>query len=43
MQASKTWEKDSEDANKDVANNEFAKGDDKEELQLDTFRHVMVR
>ncbi len=42
MRASKTWEKDGEDA-EDTADDEFAAGDDEEELQLDTFRHVMVR
>jgi hypothetical protein len=43
MRASKTWEKDGEDADEDAADDEFAEGDDEEELQLDTFRHVMVR
>jgi len=43
IRASKTWEKDGEDADEDAANDEFAEGDDEEELQLDTFRHVMVR
>jgi hypothetical protein len=41
MRASKTWEKDNEDA-EDGAD-DFAEGDDEEELELDTFRHVMVR
>ena len=39
MRASRTWEKDNEDDEAD----EFAQGDDQEELELDTFRHVMVR
>jgi hypothetical protein len=37
--ASRTWEKDEED--NDIE--EFAEGDDKEELELNTFRHVMIR
>lgn len=41
MRASKTWEKDDEDV-EDGAD-DFAEGDDEEELELDTFRHVMVR
>jgi hypothetical protein len=41
MRASKTWEKEYEDA-EDGAE-EFAEGDDDEELELDTFRHIMVR
>ena len=41
MRASKTWEKDREDT-EDTAH-DFAEGDDEEELQLDTFRHVIVR
>ena len=36
---SRTWEKD-EDAE---GEEEFAAGDDQEELELDTFRHIMVR
>ena len=39
MRASRTWEKDNEDDEAD----EFAQGDDQEELELDTFRHVIVR
>jgi hypothetical protein len=39
MRASRIWEKDDEDDEAD----EFAHGDDQEELELDTFRHVMVR
>ena len=41
MQASKTWEKEYEDAEEGV--DEFAEGDDEEELELDTFRHIIVR
>jgi hypothetical protein len=41
MRASKTWEKEHEDPEDGVE--EFAEGDDDEELELDTFRHVMVR
>jgi hypothetical protein len=41
MRASKTWEKDDEDVEDRV--DDFAEGDDEEELELDTFRHVMVR
>jgi hypothetical protein len=36
--ASKTWETATEDIDE-----EFAKGDNEEELELDTFRHIMVR
>jgi hypothetical protein len=39
MRASRTWEKDDDDEER----HEFAQGDDQEELELDTFRHVMVR
>lgn len=41
MRASKTWEKDEEDLEDGV--DDFAEGDDEEELELDTFRHIMVR
>lgn len=41
MRASKTWEKEHEDPEDGVE--EFAEGDDEEELELDTFRHIMVR
>jgi hypothetical protein len=41
MRASKTWEKECEDAEEGV--DEFAEGDDEEELELDTFRHIIVR
>jgi len=41
MRASKTWEKDEDDAEDGV--DDFAEGDDQEELELDTFRHVMIR
>ena len=41
MRASKTWEKEHEEAEDGVE--EFAEGDDDEELELDTFRHIMVR
>lgn len=40
MRASKTWEKDEEP---DEGGDDFAEGDDEEELDLDTFRHVLVR
>ena len=40
MQASKTWEKDDEDAEDRV--DDFAKGDDQEELELDTFYYIIV-
>jgi hypothetical protein len=40
MRASKTWEKEYEDA-EDGAE-EFAEGDDDEELELDTFCYIMV-
>jgi len=36
--ASETWEKDKEDDD-----NAFAEGDDDDELQLNTFRHVLIR
>lgn len=41
MRASKTWEKEDEEAEDGVE--DFAEGDDDEELELDTFRHIMVR
>ncbi|PQE31531.1 recq family helicase protein [Rutstroemia sp. NJR-2017a WRK4] len=41
MRASKTWETDAEGA--EGGEEEFAEGDDEEELEVDTFRHVMVR
>lgn len=41
MRASKTWDMDHEDHEDGV--DEFAEGDDDEELELDTFRHIMVR
>jgi hypothetical protein len=41
MRASKTWEKDNEGAEEGIE--DFAEGDDDEELELDTFRHIMVR
>ena len=40
MRASKMWEKDNEDVGEGV--DDFAKGDDQEELELDTFRHVII-
>ncbi|ELR08160.1 hypothetical protein GMDG_08610 [Pseudogymnoascus destructans 20631-21] len=40
MRASKTWEKEHEEAED---GEDFAEGDDDEELELDTFRHIMVR
>lgn len=39
--ASRTWEKVETDPDDEA--DEFAGGDDEEELELDTFRHVMVR
>jgi hypothetical protein len=42
MRASKTWEKDNEDDTEDSVD-DFAEGDDQEELELDTFRHIMIR
>ena len=41
MRASKMWEKDNEDTEEGV--DDFAEGDDQEELELDTFRHVIIR
>ena len=43
MRASKTWEKDGEDGDEDTADDEFAEGNNEEELALDTFCHVIVR
>jgi hypothetical protein len=40
MRASKTWEKEHEEVED---GEDFAEGDDEEELELDTFRHIMVR
>jgi hypothetical protein len=41
MRASKTWEKDNTGPEDGIE--DFAEGDDDEELELDTFRHIMVR
>jgi hypothetical protein len=41
MRASKTWEKEHEDPEDGV--DEFAEEDNNKELELDTFRHIMVR
>jgi hypothetical protein len=41
MRASKTWEKEQEDLEDGV--DEFAEGDNDKELELDTFRYIMVR
>jgi hypothetical protein len=41
MRANRTWEKDNEDV-EDGAD-EFAQGDDQEELELDTFCYVIIR
>jgi hypothetical protein len=41
LRASKTWEKDNEDAEDGV--DEFATRDDEEELELDTFRYIIIR
>jgi len=41
MRASKTWEKEYEEPEEGVE--DFAEGDDDEELELDTFRHIIVR
>jgi hypothetical protein len=40
--ASRAWEKD-DDENEEDADEEFAEGDDEDELALDTFRHVIIR
>jgi hypothetical protein len=39
MRASRTWEKDNEDVEDEVE--DFAEGDDEEELELETFRHII--
>jgi hypothetical protein len=39
MRASKTWEKEGEEEEGD----DFAEGDDQEEVELNTFRHIIVR
>jgi len=39
--ASKIWEKDDEDP--EDGTDDFAEGEDEDELELDTFRHVLVR
>jgi hypothetical protein len=41
MRAGKTWEKDNEDIEDGV--DDFAEGDDEEELELDIFRHILIR
>lgn len=41
MWASKTWEKENEEVEDGVE--DFAEGDNEEELELDTFRHIIVR
>ena len=41
MQASKMWEKDNEDVADRVE--EFVEGDDEEELELDTFQHIIIQ
>jgi superfamily II DNA helicase RecQ len=43
MRASRIWEKDDGNIDADEQAAEFAEGDDQEELQQDTFRHVVVR
>lgn len=43
MRASKTWGRDDADDNAEDGVDNFAEGDDKEELELDTFRHIMIR
>ena len=42
MWASKTWDEGNEDDAKDGVD-DFAEGDDQEELELDTFHHVIIR
>ena len=42
MRASKAWEEGNEDDAEDGVD-DFAEGDDQEELELDIFRHVMIR
>ena len=42
--ASRTWGNDYEDnADAEDGMDDFAEGDDLEELELDTFRHIMIR
>ena len=41
MRASKTWKDDEDDAEGGV--DDFAEGDDQEELELDTFCYIMIR
>ena len=41
MRASKTWEKEGEGG--EGEEEDFAEGDDQEEVELNTFRHIMVR
>jgi hypothetical protein len=43
MRASKTWGRDSGDDGAEDGVDDFAEGDDDEELELDTFRHIMIR
>ena len=41
--ASRTWGNDTEgDADAEDGMEDFAEGDDQEELELDTFRHIMI-
>ena len=40
--ASRTWGNDNEDSAEDRMD-DFAEGDDQEELELDTLRHIMIR
>ena len=42
MRASQTWEQDGGEDGED-GEDEFAGGDDEEELELDMFRHIMIR
>jgi hypothetical protein len=39
MRASRTWEKGDEGEGEE----EFAEGEDEEELQLNTFHHIIIR
>jgi hypothetical protein len=43
MRASRTWEIEDEDDDLENEVDDFATGDDEEELALDTFRHVLIR
>jgi hypothetical protein len=43
MRASRTWETEDEDDDLENEVDDFATGDDEEELALDTFRHVLIR